>query len=159
MSRFMFFSDNTAAPRSGWEECDAPDSCSSRITQPLLVAHLLLSLRPSYSLSLANIQPTLCYPLSDPFIRYLLGHPDPESSADPPPFLLPRPASGHDPLPRTTARIDPTSSLSPSTDSDSDNDPRSHSFPDLEDAVNLSIAALCGIVLPKLNWNSPKDAA
>ncbi|KAJ0975153.1 hypothetical protein J5N97_017118 [Dioscorea zingiberensis] len=109
---------------------------------------------------------THCHPLSDPFIRYLLGQPDPQSSADHPPrFLLPRPASGHDPLPRTTARIDPTSSLSPlNSDSDSDDDPQSPadaapSFPDLEDAVNRSITVLGGAVLPKLNWSSPKDAA
>ncbi|KAJ0975166.1 hypothetical protein J5N97_017131 [Dioscorea zingiberensis] len=108
----------------------------------------------------------ICHPLSDPFIRYLLGQPDPQSSADHPPrFLLPRPASGHDPLPRTTARIDPTSSLSPlNSDSDSDDDRQSPadaapSFPDLEDAVNRSITALGGAVLPKLNWSSPKDAA
>ncbi|KAM0939498.1 putative Cell division cycle protein [Dioscorea sansibarensis] len=108
---------------------------------------------------------TLFHPLSDSFVRYLLGQPDPHSGADPPRFLLPRPVSGLDPLPRTTARIDPTSSLSPvNSDSDSDDDRQSSgaddapSFPDLEAAVTRSIADLGGAVLPKLNWSAPKDA-
>ncbi|XP_042473069.1 cell division cycle protein 123 homolog [Zingiber officinale] len=120
---------------------------------------------------------TLFHPLTQPFIRYLLGlHPhrdaagaddhddggDDASSSDAPPFLLPRPTSGRDPLPRPTLGVDPTSLLDCSQLSDDDEeneeaDP-APSFPDLEEAVERSIASLGGAAFPKLNWSAPKDA-
>ncbi|KAG6519993.1 hypothetical protein ZIOFF_017022 [Zingiber officinale] len=124
---------------------------------------------------------TLFHPLPQPFIRYLLGlHPhrdaagaddhddgdddggDDASSSDAPPFLLPRPTSGRDPLPRPTLGVDPTSLLDCSQLSDDDEeneeaDP-APSFPDLEEAVERSIASLGGAAFPKLNWSAPKDA-
>lgn len=117
---------------------------------------------------------TLFHPLPQPFLRYLLGlHPhqadadaddggEDASSFDPPPFLLPRPTSGRDPLPRPTLGVDPTSLLDCSQLSDDDDeneeaDP-APSFPELEAAVELSIASLGGAAFPKLNWSAPKDA-
>ncbi|KAK8970016.1 hypothetical protein KSP40_PGU021407 [Platanthera guangdongensis] len=112
---------------------------------------------------------TLFHPIPDDFRRYILGEaPTATSHADggdlPPPFRLPLPASGLDPLPRSTSTIDPISVLDsdPSAfieESDSESDHRAPSFPDLESSVEQSIAALGGAVFPKLNWSSPKDAA
>ncbi|KAG0500723.1 hypothetical protein HPP92_000795 [Vanilla planifolia] len=110
---------------------------------------------------------TLFHPLPDDFIRYILGETTATDGESPPPFRLPRPSSGRDPLPRTTANIDPISILDsePSSfdeeaDSDSEGgDQQAPSFPELESDVEKSIAALGGAVFPKLNWSSPKDAA
>ncbi|PKA49277.1 hypothetical protein AXF42_Ash014179 [Apostasia shenzhenica] len=110
---------------------------------------------------------TLFHPLPDDFIRYILGEP-PTASGQAPPFRLPRSASGSDPLPRTTASVDPISILDsdPSTFDDDDGDSEGSgeeaeapSFPDLELEIERSIASLGGAVFPKLNWSSPKDAA
>ncbi|KAG0449457.1 hypothetical protein HPP92_027352 [Vanilla planifolia] len=54
---------------------------------------------------------TLFHPLPDDFIRYILGETTATDGESPPPFRLPRPSSGRDPLPRTTANIDPISIL------------------------------------------------
>ncbi|XP_010936805.1 uncharacterized protein [Elaeis guineensis] len=119
---------------------------------------------------------TLFHPLPDSFLRYLLGLPlnpsSPDGDADgdddaPPPFLLPVSASGRDPLPRATAHIDPVSLLDFDTSFSSSDDEdageasstTAPSFPELEAAVERSIAALGGAAFPKLNWSAPKDAA
>lgn len=120
---------------------------------------------------------TLIHTIPDSFVHYLLGKTHCSSSStnennddDAPsvPFLLPKSISGCDPLPRpTSSQLDPISSLS-LFDSESDSDDNKEednqdsdqpSFPDLELAVESSIASLGGAVFPKLNWSAPKDAA
>lgn len=116
---------------------------------------------------------TLFHPLPDDYIRYILGEPtiadadadDDSDAGHPPPFILPLLSSGRDPLPSSTATIDPISildsdpsSFNDGSDSESEICHQAPSFPDLESVVEQSIAALGGAVFPKLNWSSPKDA-
>ncbi|EPS73179.1 hypothetical protein M569_01578, partial [Genlisea aurea] len=96
---------------------------------------------------------TSIHELPESFIHYLLD----DSGS----LLLPLSIAERDAFPKRICKLEEEGDfvVQEGSGDESEKPPPPPSFPDLELATNSSIETLGGVVFPKLNWSSPKDAA
>ncbi|XP_020876430.1 cell division cycle protein 123 homolog isoform X2 [Arabidopsis lyrata subsp. lyrata] len=97
---------------------------------------------------------TKFHKLPESFINYLID--------DSGPFLLPDSVTNEDAMPNRVHNFEEEDDFQvPEESSDNETEPPLNrpSFPELEIEVRESIETLGGIIIPKLNWSAPKDAA